>query len=86
MKRQLFLPFVYVGAAEASINPVYTVASFRPRLHGLNSSDLLLQIQIRGGGSESAPAWNAGSRLSQRLAPSSPGKVTEHLLRTTDKK
>lgn len=72
MKRRLLLPFVCVGAAEASIHPVYTVASFRPRLRGLNSTNLLLQI--RGGGSESAPAWNAGSRLSQRPAPSSPGQ------------
>ncbi|KAK1747322.1 hypothetical protein QTG54_001285 [Skeletonema marinoi] len=71
------LTLICVSAAEASIHPVNLVASVRPRLHDgcIDTANLL---RIRGGSSESASAWNAGSKLSQRPAPglssTSPGQ------------
>ena len=67
MNRRVLLHLAcVVGVSQASINPLYTTASIPPSLlhHG---------IRIRGGASESASAWNAGSSL--RPAPgSSPGQ------------
>jgi len=70
MKRLFLLTLICVSAAEASIHPVSLVASVRPRLHDgfIDKANLL---RIRGGSSESASAWNAGSKLSQR--PAAPG-------------
>ena len=72
MKRIILLTFLCTGATKASIHPV------RPRLQGCSGVDNNFLLRIRGGSSESASAWNAGSKLSQRPAPgllsSSPGQ------------
>lgn len=61
MKCLILISLLCASAAEASIHPV---VSFRPRLHGYSDTSNLLRI--RGGASESASAWNAGSKLSPR--------------------
>ena len=68
MKRLAPLTLLCAGASEASINSAYTVTSVRPiLLHQQHQNDCL--FDLRGGASESASAWNAGSKLSQRPDP-----------------
>lgn len=72
MKCLVLISLLCASAAEASIHPA---VSIRPRLHGYSETSKLLWIR---GGSESASAWNAGSKLSQRpgtgLSSASPGQ------------
>lgn len=68
MNRRFLLPVAcIVGVSQASINSVYTTASIPPSL-------LHHDIRIRGGASESASAWNAGSSLRPAPVGSSPGQ------------
>eukprot|EP00574_Skeletonema_japonicum_P013024 CAMPEP_0201716768 /NCGR_PEP_ID=MMETSP0593-20130828/2660_1 /ASSEMBLY_ACC=CAM_ASM_000672 /TAXON_ID=267983 /ORGANISM="Skeletonema japonicum, Strain CCMP2506" /LENGTH=338 /DNA_ID=CAMNT_0048206641 /DNA_START=20 /DNA_END=1036 /DNA_ORIENTATION=- len=72
MKCLVLISLLCASASEASIHPVISI---RPRLNGYSDSPNLLQIR---GGSDSASAWNAGSKLSQRPGPglssASPGQ------------